>query len=824
MDEQTWLILENKVRVLIKDLIDPTLRRVMEHKDQISSLENKQELTAAMLGDTNISLTKLRNRLTLLDDYSKKLMEFDATLKLMETKFDKDREEIINHLGEFQMKLISFDEVLSKISNRQDVQKIDIQKLAHDHLMMKTNFEETIKMHREDSIKKFEAIEDDIRKIEEFDKESEFMIKKIKEDIQNLSLESKNNERMINDLNQLIAKIKKNLSIYKKDNYDKIEKIRTNISKNSADLMKISKDINVHLSGEFLVKLDLRTIETLYGVSNDLKQKKSVADWAIKKFEEIDSGKLPEDIKECFEKNKKYTEEIIQIPLPPEPVHYSRKKKKYSSSSDSEDSEIESSNTEQSQESIIRQGYYNSNQKIYEDGLRRSSQDRQSSYTESVRTSQNYSSVNNSYAESINKSITLADKQRTIEEPIKQNQVASIKTSYPNTPRTSTAFTRPIEILRNQENPLNALNKSIDYSINTPKPSNEPKTNYQEPINISKRKKSKKLRKEIREIAPQIIMPDLSGIEQKIEEQKVEYQSLIEASKTEILSIISSNQADYTKDRITDAENLKVLLKSLEDTTATQFNKIVQDNEQKSADLVLHTKDLEFKFLQAINDYNLMATQRKRDLSDISAEFRQINTSIENISNILTSTTISIDSMKSSIDNLIDFSIISSVLTTQDEIDRESIFLMGYKEPKAKFSGTPRSSASQTPRNVVNIDKTCLSCTGQSSIVLSAFKMACLTYTPSPVIFRQQLFTRKELIETQSKILSGLRNENKKPVLGGILEEIKQSRSKTCQTSSPRRRRPLSVPGSSLDMTSPSDITSPESIELPMLSKRTQNS
>ena len=52
------------------------------------------------------------------------------------------------------------------------------------------------------------------------------------------------------------------------------------------------------------------------------------------------------------------------------------------------------------------------------------------------------------------------------------------------------------------------------------------------------------------------------------------------------------------------------------------------------------------------------------------------------------------------------------------------------------------------------MEKQCLSCTGQSSVVLSAFKIACLAYAPTPLMYRQKVFTRHNLILLRGKMLN----------------------------------------------------------------------
>lgn len=47
----------------------------------------------------------------------------------------------------------------------------------------------------------------------------------------------------------------------------------------------------------------------------------------------------------------------------------------------------------------------------------------------------------------------------------------------------------------------------------------------------------------------------------------------------------------------------------------------------------------------------------------------------------------------------------------------------------------------------IKMDKKCLSCSGQSSMVLSAFKLACLNYSSSPVEYNKKIFEKTELID-----------------------------------------------------------------------------
>ena len=72
------------------------------------------------------------------------------------------------------------------------------------------------------------------------------------------------------------------------------------------------------------------------------------------------------------------------------------------------------------------------------------------------------------------------------------------------------------------------------------------------------------------------------------------------------------------------------------------------------------------------------------------------------------------------------------------------------KLPLEHFLTSPREKPP-----VIGLEKNCLShSTTNNESLLKAFKMACLTYTPTPVPFEQATFARKELITAKQQLMS----------------------------------------------------------------------
>lgn len=147
---------------------------------------------------------------------------------------------------------------------------------------------------------------------------------------------------------------------------------------------------------------------------------------------------------------------------------------------------------------------------------------------------------------------------------------------------------------------------------------------------------------------------------------------------------------------------------------------------------------------QVLSECSGLHSVRKRDKNDLQKELAGLQTGLEELGKQNEAYLGAAERLAELLAHVVEFCRIELALATQDEEDRESIALMGYREGQ-------QSPASEKP--VISLDKSCLSCTGQSSIVISAFKMACLAYAPTPLTYRSATFQRKELLDIQRRVL-----------------------------------------------------------------------
>lgn len=55
------------------------------------------------------------------------------------------------------------------------------------------------------------------------------------------------------------------------------------------------------------------------------------------------------------------------------------------------------------------------------------------------------------------------------------------------------------------------------------------------------------------------------------------------------------------------------------------------------------------------------------------------------------------------------------------------------------------TAGANSSRGIVVPDKKCLSCSGNKQVIMQAFKLACLAYVPSNVLYRGKVLSRGEM-------------------------------------------------------------------------------
>ncbi|CAG9313257.1 unnamed protein product [Blepharisma stoltei] len=159
-------------------------------------------------------------------------------------------------------------------------------------------------------------------------------------------------------------------------------------------------------------------------------------------------------------------------------------------------------------------------------------------------------------------------------------------------------------------------------------------------------------------------------------------------------------------------------------------------------------KDYQTGFSMLHSEINLMMKKRTKDAVDINNEIQKLRQDLSGRDSAFSKLDQKILTLSILLSALIEFSKVLHQLVFQDEEDREAIHLSGYSDSSQK----PKTPSTKS-RQIVSLKPECVSCTGQNPILLSAFKMACLNYSPSNIKYRNHSYSRKQLISMVGNFL-----------------------------------------------------------------------
>ncbi|OMJ89096.1 hypothetical protein SteCoe_8818 [Stentor coeruleus] len=758
MDE-LWLALETKIRTLIKDIVEPTIRRTVDSKEVIEKIAKHQEIMNYRLDDLDMNIGKYARKMAAIDDMAKRIAEFEATIRLTDVRFNRDREEIKTEISAFGTKLIHLEEYLNVFDHTKEALRNDLTTLTYAIQSLKSHSEDRLQNIKEETRNKISDFDSALIKIDVKLTQNEKTTKGLGKEIGEINNLLYTTSHKTDELMKKTKDLRKSYKLMKKNTFDSIEKLRLISIKNMTEAQASDRKILDVISNELPLRNRLMIEEVLFNIIDDPKQRHSLAQFELQKFGLINESSLPSDLRITLAQSRTRAIEIISQPIPDNSSQQgssdgNSKNKPRKGSRQRTVFVIKNNNGDfdapQRKDSKINRrdshGKYNQPlEKIEEEYPTRKNSTKHRSISQ-----EKYADFNNTdknYGEDIDKNL-------------RKSQIMSLK-DY-DVIKDELKIARFNTLIKQGANieEEDAEDESFNSSISYPPP--------------------------------------------------IDYHPLIDEAKALSKSLVNELKDYHDRDSAYFREAIKDIKEDIE-----KKHKIVLENIEKVANNAhKNLKELELIINQALAECTSAITMRKRDQSDFSIEIKALHQKAEGIEGQYGAINERMDMINRSMDYITESIRIMNALSKQDEVDRESIALMGYKEGREGREGR-EGKYGKISKPVVSIEKQCLSCTGQASVVLTAFKIACLAYSPSCVNFRDLTFTRKELIDIQHRILSTLRAE-KSLQISSMLEEIRGGRSKTASNI---KIRPLSVPSSNFTLTSPRGDLSLETEFLPLIKK-----
>jgi len=229
-----------------------------------------------------------------------------------------------------------------------------------------------------------------------------------------------------------------------------------------------------------------------------------------------------------------------------------------------------------------------------------------------------------------------------------------------------------------------------------------------------------------------------------------------------------------------------------------QVERNIQDQDARVAETAAKASALAAEAREEVEELN---RRRKRDKTSSDNELKALKKRLGGVFDNSDAVLKGIEHLYDVITMMLEGEFIGSSLEIQDTTDKKKIALMGVKDdetmlarsyqtepqrprPECRAStapggpkpgGRPAAATLQSSRPgygnpqepvmskrnqepVVRVNQKCLSCSGQAPLVLSAFKMACLQYAPSPVPYEGNQHDRTDLLQRRHALLQRCRS------------------------------------------------------------------
>jgi len=240
---------------------------------------------------------------------------------------------------------------------------------------------------------------------------------------------------------------------------------------------------------------------------------------------------------------------------------------------------------------------------------------------------------------------------------------------------------------------------------------------------------------------------------------------------TKVVATSTSEQIDQMRESYkNDTSRMDTTLKEVETFMASQkgTQQAFKNEVEKLTDVAKsEIVDLRDAFQEA-------DSKRRKHCNNLDLETQQLKRSVREVEGKVVGQDNSKNVRNELVAMLVESQLLSASLDAQDDLDRKSMALCGFKSSDSgKTSQLPAidgSKGMKTPRRgytkedsggggaaggeqVLSLDKRCLSCSGNMGTVLAGFKLACLQYAPSPVEYQKAMYSREELIRLQMDLL-----------------------------------------------------------------------
>ena len=177
--------------------------------------------------------------------------------------------------------------------------------------------------------------------------------------------------------------------------------------------------------------------------------------------------------------------------------------------------------------------------------------------------------------------------------------------------------------------------------------------------------------------------------------------------------------------------------KSIEETAENTKKRLETSLQQFSQDLASN-------FAMIHGEIKLLLQKNKQNKVDLGKTLKNYQQDLKEREKIIEKVEQQFTNVSELVSQIVEFNKGIHLILSKEEEDRENLNLIGFSE----------NSSKSNPKSYLSLKPECITCSGNNTIITSAFKMACINYNPSPLKYNSSIISKKQLIKILGSYLS----------------------------------------------------------------------
>ena len=308
---ESWSHIEVNVRKLVKELMEPTVLRVLDNRSQIENLIKESEAHFSQANDHSMKLSSLNENLQAIDKFSRKLIEFSAAQKSLEHKQEQERINQRELIEKINKQLVKSNENIGVLERQREQMRGDVAETRHSVALIKGFVDDRIHEFAQSQVEKNANLDAHIKSMSEKIDENTRHLAQVSADLSNTDYVARQTQKVsAKNKTAIKAMIKQNRA-FKHDIEQVIEYNRMIEANNSITSKQSIDNLWAYSRTDLPIIFSLTTNNLLFEIVDGYNEKKKVAESLLEMLEKYDNSNLPTYLEQMVDQGKRKCMRIL---------------------------------------------------------------------------------------------------------------------------------------------------------------------------------------------------------------------------------------------------------------------------------------------------------------------------------------------------------------------------------------------------------------------------------------------------------------------------------------------------------------------------------